>query len=152
MGSTSDRHRPPHPHYLRRYFDAAFLRFMVVGVSNFLVSLAVFRGMLVLLSGSSLKGTLSQLASYAAGTIWSFVWNRRYTFRSSSRIGPQAIRFLLLQALLAVSSSILVGAGVDVLGLSPLPTWVVVMAAITIANYLGCRSWVFRQEPNDRPA
>lgn len=125
-------------------FDGTFLRFVLVGLSNFAVSFSVFR-VLVAVSGSfEYKATVSQVASYAAGTIWSFIWNRRFTFRSTGSIPGQVTRFFVLQAILAAVSSGLIGLFVDVMSFPASPTWFVVMGFITIVNYLLCKRWVFR--------
>jgi putative flippase GtrA len=129
---------------LIREFDGSFLRFVLVGLSNFAVSFTVFR-VLVAVSGSfEYKATFSQVASYAAGTVWSFIWNRRFTFRSKGSIPGQATRFFVLQAVLALVSSGVIGLLVDGKGFPASLTWFVVMGFITVVNYLVSKKWVFR--------
>lgn len=129
---------------LRKIADASFPRFMLVGASNFLVSFATFNLMLLVLPGGIYEVAASQLISYAVGTVWSFFWNRRFTFGSDAHAGRQAVRFVALQAALAVSSSALISHCVHGLGLSPRPAWFAVMAVVTVVNYALCRWWVFR--------
>ncbi len=129
---------------LIREFDGSFARFALVGLSNFAVSFSVFRGLVALSGSFEYKATVSQIASYAAGTIWSFIWNRRFTFRSTDSILGQGTRFVVLQASLAVVSSGLIGVLVDIMSFPASPTWFVVMGFITIVNYLLCKRWVFR--------
>jgi putative flippase GtrA len=127
-----------------REFDGSFVRFVLVGLSNFVISFSVFRGLLALPWTFEFKATVSQIASYAAGTVWSFLWNRRFTFRSAGSIPRQAVRFFTLQAAMAGASAGLIGLFVDVMSLPATPTWLCVMGCVTIVNYLLCKRWVFR--------
>ena len=135
-----------------RLIDPALGRFLLVGLSNTAVSYGVFRLCLWGLPQFAAKAAASQLVSYGAGIVWSFVWNRSWTFRSQGHAGREAVRFVALQVGLAGLSSALVGLLVDVAHLWPTPSWVVVMAGITLLNYLGSRYWAFRSDPPPRSA
>jgi putative flippase GtrA len=130
---------------LRRLFDEKFLRFVLVGFSNFLVSFALFHLLLLVPVTFAVKTAISQLISYSGGAVWSYYWNRRFTFRSQGVVLPQAARFLTLQASLALISSVLIGLCVDVLGLPPTPSWWLVMIPATIVNFLTAKLWVFKK-------
>ena len=129
---------------LVREFDGKFPRFLAVGFSNFVVSFTVFRVLLALPWSSQFKASLCQLASYGAGTVWSFIWNRRFTFRSTEPILGQALRFVSLQASLALVTASLIGLSVDILELPPTPSWLAIMGVATIVNFLLAKRWVFR--------
>jgi len=129
---------------LRKIYDEKFLRFVLVGISNFVISFAVFHLLLLLKMTFPFRTAAIQLVSYAAGTAWSYFWNRRFTFRSTSPALPQATRFVGLQIALALVSTLLIGLVVDVLGFSPTPSWFVVMGVITVTNFVLCRWWAFR--------
>jgi putative flippase GtrA len=124
------------------YRDAMLGRFVLVGLSNTTISYSVFWAALHLPMRGP-RATVSQLASYGAGTAWSFVWNRRWTFQSDGHLGRQAARFLFLQAALAATSAALVGLAVDREQLPPTPSWLGVIAVVTVVNFLLSRSWVF---------
>jgi putative flippase GtrA len=129
--------------WLRRFASPALGRFLLVGTSNLALSYAVFRGCLWVLPEVPLKATLSWFICYAAGVLWSFMWNRSWTFKSRGPVGQQAIRFVLLQVGMAVLSSALMGAAVDHWGLPLTPSWVLVAAVVTWLNFAGSRYWVF---------
>ncbi len=131
---------------MARVLSPALGRFLLVGVSNTALSYGVFLLCLWALPASSFEATVSQFISYGAGILWSFVWNRRWTFRSRAPAAGQAVRFTVLQVAMAVISSALVGLAVDHLGLPATPSWVVVVAFTTLANFIGSRYWVFREE------
>lgn len=126
-------------------FDGTLFRFIAVGFTNFFVSFSVFWLCLTTPFSFSLKASLSQLLSYSCGIIWSFYWNRRVTFKTTGSIIKQASRFISLQVFLGIVSVVLIGYMVDFLDGPPTLTWVVVMTAITIANYLLSKFWVFKK-------
>jgi putative flippase GtrA len=129
---------------LRSLLSGSFIRFLLVGVTNFIVSFTTFQLLLRIPVAFALKATISQLVSYSAGIVWSFYWNRRFTFRTAGPVIRQATRFFSLQVCLALISSALVGYGVDYAGLPATPVWLVVMAAITIVNFLASKWWAFK--------
>ena len=129
---------------LRGLVDEKFWRFILVGCSNFLVSFFVFRLLLLTPVTFAAKATVSQLVSYAAGMLWSFVLNRRLTLKSSDAALPQMTRFLGLQVVLALISAALIGVCVDVLALPAARSWLAVMTVITVVNFLISKSWVFK--------
>ena len=67
------------------FLDRAFLRFAAVGATNAALSYAVLCLLLVILSDHPWRAGLAQAVSYAAGTVWSFFWNRTWTFRPITR-------------------------------------------------------------------
>jgi putative flippase GtrA len=119
-------------------------RFLLVGATNFLVSYAVFLLAMAALPALAVRALLSQALSYAAGIGWSFVWNRRYTFRSTGSASAQLRRFLALQLALLAASSLALWALVDRAGLNAHACWFGVMTLVTLVNYWLSRRWVFR--------
>ncbi len=120
-------------------------RFAVVGASNAAIGYSVFWLGIHAPWHIPFKAGLSQLVAYVIGVGWSFYWNRRWTFRSTaSRASRQMVRFIILQAGLALASSLLIGLAVDHLGFAATPSWVAVMAAITLANFVLSRVWAFQ--------
>jgi putative flippase GtrA len=83
--------------------------------------------------------------SYAAGIAWSFVWNRRWTFRSQGPAVGQAVRFTVLQVASWLLSTAQIHVAVNYLGLPEWPSWVAVTGFITVVNFLGSRYWAFRE-------
>lgn len=120
-------------------------RFLVVGVSNLVLSYGVFAGALHLLGDFALRGTVAQMAAYCVGTVWSYYWNRRWTFRSDSPVGGEATRFIVLQIGCAILSTGLVGLAVDALRLHASLSWLVIVAFIAVINYALSKYWVFNR-------
>jgi putative flippase GtrA len=129
---------------LSQFFNLQFLRFLMVGASNFVISFVTFRVCLSIFAQSSFSVPASQLVSYGVGILWSFFWNRRLTFASRGHLGHQAARFITLQVVLGVLSAVLIAMGVQQLGLNPSVAWFIVMSVITIANFLLTKWWAFK--------
>jgi putative flippase GtrA len=120
-----------------------FFRFLIIGLSNTLISYFVFVLSLYILPGFYIKTSIAQILSYASGMLWSFYWNRTWTFAATQAVPRQLNRFLLVQLGLLALSALLMGILVDYFILPATPCWVVVMVLITIVNYLLQKSWVF---------
>jgi putative flippase GtrA len=128
----------------RKLLTAHLGRFVVVGLSNLALSYAVFTGCLWLLVGFAARGTFSQLVTYTVGTLWSYYWNRRWTFRSQQAIAGEASRFVAVQIGCALVSTALIGLSVDWLKLHASLSWVIVMGFITLLNFTLLKLWAFR--------
>lgn len=68
-----------------------FARYAVVGVMNTLLTLGVI---FVCKSLLGVNEYVSNALGYVAGLINSFIWNRRWVFRSNGRLSRQAAHFL----------------------------------------------------------
>lgn len=136
-----------HDRLTRQDPHSQLLRFLLVGGSNFIVSFALFHGLLALPASLVPSPFLAQFVSYSAGTVWSFFWNRQFTFRVPGNAIGQASRFVVLQAALALISALSVEVAIERARLSPTIAWFAVMAVVTIANFLLSRDWAFRNPP-----
>lgn len=125
-----------------RFMESSLFRFIVVGISNTLISYLVFVLLYYLVFISN--AWVSQLFSYGAGIVWSFYWNRKWTFESQGNTLSRFVLFLLLQISMLLLSSYAIHILVDVVDHNPTLSWVGVMAVITLFNYMGSRYWIFR--------
>jgi putative flippase GtrA len=120
-----------------------FLRFLLVGLSNALISFIVYLVMLALLPKAVGMTSLAQAISYGAGLFWSYAWNRIWVFGSRDRVIEEGSRFLVVQVNLMLISIAAVGVAADGLGTDPVQAWITVMAVITILNFFLLRWWAF---------
>jgi putative flippase GtrA len=134
--------------HLRRIIERAMgrtpVRFLVIGTSNSVVSFSTFWLAINSPVSFTFKVFFSQLLSYAIATLWGFYWHRRVTFKSKGSAHRQLTNFVLLQGSLALISAALIETAVGRLKFGPAVSWVTVMTAITILNYVICRRCVFR--------
>lgn len=126
-----------------RLWSSPVARFITVGITNTALSYAVFVLAFLLLGDYSYRAGVAQMASYGLGSVWSFYWNRGWTFGAEGRVLRQALRFTLVQGLLLMASSALMSVTVDMWSWPAAPTWITVMAFITVLNYLSLKYWVF---------
>jgi putative flippase GtrA len=129
---------------IRNPWRLAWVRFGVVGASNAVLSLGVFWLCLHSLPRWSFRASAAQALAYAAGTVWSYYANRRWTFASQAGVASEALRFVALQVSLGLLSSAAVGWAVDRHHFPAGPSWVVVMIGITVLNFVVSKYWAFR--------
>jgi putative flippase GtrA len=125
--------------------DPRLARFLIVGLSNTLISFAVFQSLLRLPGRFSCAISLYQLISYSSGILWSFLWNRRFTFRARGAVLGQGLRFVSVQIVFALASALAIGIAVERFHLPPTMSWIGVMALVTLANFIVTKCWVFNQ-------
>lgn len=139
--TVDDELRQPTPsERVRRLLGSGFVRFVLVGG----VSAAIDTGLLWLLHG--VLGVWLPVATFAGVStafVVNFLLNRWWVFGSASPAGGQLVRYLMLAA---------VNWGLTVLGVSTLAAagtnYLVarlsVLAVLTVLNFIGYRTWVFR--------
>lgn len=144
-----------------------FSKFLVVGLSNFAISFAVFfvfytywklSGLFysflgqagksleqyILQSGAtSLDATLANILGYGAGIINSFIWNKVWTFQVKHETVQQFGRFLALNLSCLLLSSLSLFLFTDYLGWPYLPVWFCTMGIVTLLNFSISKVWVF---------
>lgn len=134
---------------LAKFFDAAFLRFLLVGVVNTLVGTGVMYGLYNL---AHCGYWFSSAMNYVVGSVVSYFLNKYFTFRRSGRDAKDVLRFVLN---IAVCYAVAYGAAQPLArallaGASETVRDNVAMAfgmcLFTGLNYLGQRLFVFRAD------
>jgi putative flippase GtrA len=118
---------------------ARLARYAVVGVTNTLLTLAVF----ALLTAVGLPAPVASAAGFAAGAANGYGLNRRWTFRVHARGRGTAARYVVVQACGAALSAIgvvLAGAA----GFGHLEAELLVLPVVTLLTYAAARTVVFR--------
>jgi putative flippase GtrA len=110
-------------------------RFLAVGVSNTLISYFSFLLALTALEGHRWRGAVAQAIGYSLGILWSFVWNRYWSFESKGCLAREMTLFIISQMVCLLLSVGLIGIAVDVLEVNVTLSWVVVMGAVTLLNF-----------------
>ena len=68
-----------------------FVKFCIVGISNTLLTAIIIW---ILLKQLHYSDYLSNITGYVVGVINSFVWNRKFTFESNSRVSDTIYKFI----------------------------------------------------------
>lgn len=120
------------------------IKFILTGLSNTGISFVAFSVSVHLLPATPIMAGVSQIISYASGILWSFILNNFWVFRESKKPRNTLIRFVTAQVCLMLLSA---GSIAGATKTFPLPReliWVVVMAAITVLNFITLQKWVFK--------
>jgi putative flippase GtrA len=115
------------------------IRFGIVGVSNTAIGFGAFWSLHRVLPAAAAQGI-----GYTLGTLWSYYWNRRWTFQSQGKVASEASRFFSLQIGFMLLSSGLLGLLVDHAHLPSWPCWLAVSVLITVLNFVASRYWAFK--------
>lgn len=138
------------------FFDVSFLKFLLVGVCNTILSMAI---MYLLYITFEFGYWGSSAIAFTLVSIFSYVFNRKFSFKSKAPILQSVLRFSLV---IAVCYMIAFGIA------KPIMLWFVAMAELewnisvvekismllaqcifTGLNFLGQRLWVFKGEKKD---
>jgi putative flippase GtrA len=123
----------------RRLSEISVIRFGVVGVSNTVIGGGAYWSLHHVMPAAAAQGI-----AYTLGTLWSYYWNRRWTFQSQGKVASEASRFFGLQIGFMLLSSALLGLLVDRAHFPSALCWVAVSATITLLNFVASRYWAFK--------
>ena len=140
---------------IAKFFDATFLRFILVGVVNTLVGTGV---MFALYNLAHCSYWFSSAMNYVVGSVVSYFLNKYFTFKRNERDPKLVLRFIVN---ITVCYAVAYGAA------RPLARWVLSgaleavrdnvamlfgMCLFVALNYLGQRLLVFRADEKDGAA
>ncbi len=122
---------------------AQLLQFGVVGAVGYVVNLAVFAVLTLVLEVEHIPAAI---LAFCVAVSNNFLWNRLWTFRESAEgghAGFQATRFFAVSlAGLAVNLAMLVLL-VDLLGAPDIPSQAIAIAIAVPVNFIGNKLWTF---------
>ena len=135
--------RPVRVRALRRD-DAApqLARFLVVGVSNTLISFVVYR----LLIAIDVRYFIAAPLAFAVGALNGYILNRRWTFAARDTTRARVL-YATIAAAGALSTSLLVLLFVDGLGTGRVWAYVFAIPPVTLGTFVANRLWTFSQGP-----
>jgi putative flippase GtrA len=115
-------------------------RFLVVGVGNTVVSFVVYWLLLAL----GLWYVIAAPLAFAAGAVNGYILNRRWTFaaRDSTRA---RILYVIVQAVGAVSTSLLVLLFVRAVGTGRVWAYLAAIPPVTLCMFAANRAWTFSE-------
>ncbi|MCL6585490.1 MAG: GtrA family protein [Anoxybacillus sp.] len=119
------------------------VRFAVVGIGNTLVDFGVF----FLLASMGVPYVFSQVCSYSAGIMNSYLWNRTWTFQVRKKASVHeffqfvAVNFVSLSTTIVLLYLLRQSAGMPLFSSKAIAT----VAGMAV-NFAGSRLWVFSSE------
>jgi putative flippase GtrA len=129
-------------HALRqRHNWAQLAKFCAVGVSGYVVNLAVYTA---LLDGANLDYRLAATGSFVVAVTNNYLWNRLWTFRHArGHFGFQGLRFFVV-ALLAYLGNLVILTLLVEAGIGEIVSQAIAIVLVTPANFVGNKLWSFR--------
>ena len=115
------------------------VRFGIVGCSNTLLSWCAF----ALLVWAGVHHLVASAIAWTLGALNSYVHNRRWTFRSRGRYGPELARFAAVQCAGLALDLLLLHALTTDTGVDALVAQALVYPATTVAMFVLSRQWAF---------
>lgn len=118
------------------------LKFSVVGLSGYVVNLAVY---IALVKGAGLHYLPAAVCSFVVAVTNNYLWNRHWTFRHH-RGNPydQGARFLLV-SLLALGLNLLLLRGLVSLGMDKIAAQAIAIVLVTPFSFTVNKLWSFRR-------
>ena len=124
-----------------------FARFLLVGVSNTLISFVLYR----LLLAVSMPYAVAAPVAFAAGAVNGYILNRRWTFgaRDTTRARVLYIAFAALGAAFTTMFVVLFVRAFDV---GKVEAYIVAVPPVTVSLFLANRLWTFAEATEEDTA
>jgi len=117
-------------------------KFSVVGLSGYLVNLAVYG---LLLRGAGLHYLAAGACSFVVAAANNYYWNRHWTFRRQrGDVYGQGIRFLIV-SLVALGANLVILHLLITAGLGKFPAQAIAILLVMPLNFIGNKLWSFRR-------
>ena len=115
------------------------VRFALVGVSGYVVNLAVFA---LAVAGAGLAYPVGATLAFVVAVSNNFLWHRRWTFRAGgTQARHQVARFLIVSVLAFVAGLALLAALVELLGVPEVPAQAAAIVAVTPFSFVANKLW-----------
>ena len=118
------------------------LKFSVVGLSGYVVNLAVY---VSLLKGAGLHYLPAAVCSFVVAVTNNYLWNRLWTFRRDrGHFAHQGLRFFAVSLIVYLGNLAILSVLVE-LGLGKIIAQAIAIVLVTPANFVGNKLWSFRR-------
>ncbi len=138
-----------HPFIQERPAVRQFMKFGIVGVMNTIIDYLIFSGLVYLFHVYFL---IANVISFSVAVMNSYIFNRRWTFRSDNPAWrKEATKFLAVNLIGLGLSEVLLSLFVHGFDLSKLLAKALAVVVVLCWNFVGTKLWAFRRPPADLP-
>ena len=139
-------------YFFKRFpFTKQLIKFAIIGVSSFIIDLLIYYALTRNFDFFGHNYLLANVISFMVAVIWSFLWNKFWTFRVKSRalIMKEYFKFLTTALIgLAINSTLLYLA-VSQLGIFDILAKFYVAIIVMIWNFSVNKFWTFKKPKID---
>ena len=119
------------------------IRFCVVGVSGYVVNLAVYT---LLLKAGDVHYLLAATGSFLVAVTSNYTWNRLWTFRGQrGHVAYQGLRFLVVSTIALAANLVILHLLVDSFDVGKVLAQAIAIVLVTPINFVGNKLWSFRR-------
>ncbi len=121
-------------------FEKHISRFLFVGVLNLIVSYGIYFILLYL----NIYYMLALLISSVIGIAHSFIWNKKWTFKSKGDVQKESIRFISVYGIAFLINLVILALFVEKMMFNPKIAQVFALSVVSIISFYGHKYWSFR--------
>ncbi len=126
----------------RRHNWEQLAKFCMVGVSGYVVNLAVYTA---LVTAADVHYMLAAVCSFLVAVTNNYTWNRLWTFRHQrGHVAYQGMRFLVV-SVVALAANLIALRILVALGLGKILAQAIAIVLVTPLNFVGNKLWSFRR-------
>jgi putative flippase GtrA len=121
-------------------FKKHISRFIFVGILNLILSYGVYFILLYL----NIYYIFALLISSVIGIAHSFIWNKKWTFKSKGDVRKESIRFISVYGFAFLINLLILALFVEKLMFNPKIAQLFALGVVTIISFYGHKYWSFR--------
>ena len=125
----------------KNFFNQLF-KYSVVGIFNTIIGLTVIYFCFNILSFNYI---FANIIGYACGLVNSFIWNKKWTFKSTKHYSTEIIPFLTVFGVSYLTNLLAVIISVELIGIHPNISQILGIVAYSSTNFLINRYWTFSE-------
>lgn len=129
--------------FLQKQIFRQFFKYSVVGVFNTIIGLGTI---FILYNIYHVNYILSNVSGYSLGLINSFIWNKKWTFRSDSHYSKEIFPFLIIFIVSYIANLVTVILSVEALKINANVSQILGIGSYTITNFSSNRKWTFSKK------
>ena len=127
-------------YFRSKFFFRQLFKYSIVGIFNTIIGLSVIYFLFNVLNFSYI---FSNILGYACGLVNSFIWNKKWTFRSSEHYSKEIIPFLTVFGISYAVNLLAVIILVELCDIYPNVAQIMGIAAYSLTNFSVNRYWTF---------
>jgi putative flippase GtrA len=121
-------------------FEKHISRFIFVGILNFFVSYGLYFILLYL----NTYYILALLISSVIGIAHSFIWNKKWTFKSKGDVWKESLRFISVYGIAFLINLVILAIFVEKMMFNPKIAQLFALGVVSIISFFGHKYWSFR--------